>query len=124
VAGPLAHADVPRALADLDLLVVPSVWEENAPFVIREALSLGVPVVASDLGGMAEMVEHGRNGLLFPPGDARALARALRRLVDEPLLLDRLRAGIGPVRSLEEDAGWTREQYRRLAASTGVESHA
>jgi glycosyltransferase involved in cell wall biosynthesis len=124
VAGPLAHADVPRALADLDVLVVPSVWEENAPFVIREALQLGVPVVASDLGGMAEMVEHGRNGLLFPPGDARALERALRRLVDEPLLLDRLRAGIGPVRSLEEDAAWTREQYRRLAASDGVETHA
>jgi glycosyltransferase involved in cell wall biosynthesis len=73
---------------------------------------------------MAEMVEHGRNGLLFPPGDARALERALRRLVDEPLLLDRLRAGIGPVRSLEEDAAWTREQYRRLAASSGVEAHA
>jgi glycosyltransferase involved in cell wall biosynthesis len=124
MAGPLPHAEVPRALAAIDVLVVPSVWEENAPFVIREAFQLGVPVVASDLGGMAEMVEHGCNGLLFPPGDARALERALRRLVDEPDLVDRLRAGIGPVRSLEEDAGWTRQQYGRLAARTGAESHA
>jgi glycosyltransferase involved in cell wall biosynthesis len=92
--------------------------------VIREALQHGVPVVASDLGGMAEMVEHETSGLLFPPGDARALQRALRRLIDEPGLLDRLRAGIAPVRSLEEDAAWTRGEYARLAGRAGTEAHA
>jgi glycosyltransferase involved in cell wall biosynthesis len=120
--GPLPHERIAGALESLDVLVVPSVWEENAPFVIREAFSQGVPVVASDLGGMAEMVEHDRNGLLFAPGDAGSLERALRRLLDEPGLLDRLRAGIAPVRSLEEDAAWTRSEYARLAAP--AEAHA
>jgi GT2 family glycosyltransferase/glycosyltransferase involved in cell wall biosynthesis len=114
-AGAIAPAEVPRALASLDVLVVPSVWIENAPFVIREAFVAGVPVITSDLGAMAEMVTHEVNGLRFKPGDAGALARALYRLLDEPGLLPRLRAGIPRVRTIEEDAEWTRDVYRRCA---------
>jgi glycosyltransferase involved in cell wall biosynthesis len=113
--GPIPHDQVPRALASLDVLVVPSVWIENAPFVIREAFAAGVPVVASHLGGMAELVRHGENGLLFAPGDAGDLGRALRRLLDEPDLLPRLRRGVGPVKAIEADAAWTRELYRAQA---------
>jgi GT2 family glycosyltransferase/glycosyltransferase involved in cell wall biosynthesis len=112
-AGPIAPADVPRALACLDVLVVPSVWIENAPFVIREAFAAGVPVIASDLGGMAEMVTHEVNGLRFSPGSAADLARALSRLVSEPGLLAQLREGIPPVKTIEEDAAWTRAVYQR-----------
>ena len=114
-AGAIAPAEVPRALASLDVLVVPSVWIENAPFVIREAFVAGVPVITSDLGGMAEMVTHEVNGLRFRPGDAEALARALQRLLDEPGLLPRLRAGIPRIRTIEEDAEWTRDIYLRYA---------
>ena len=67
--GALAHEQIPRALAELDVLGVPSIWIENAPFVIREAFAAGLPVVASNLGGMAERVRHEVNGLLFRPGD-------------------------------------------------------
>ena len=78
--GTLARADLAAALADTDVLVVPSVWYENSPFTIHEALATRTAVLVSDLGGMAELVEQGRHGWRFPPGDARALAAHLARL--------------------------------------------
>ena len=113
------HAEVPRALAAVDVLVVPSIWIENAPGVIREAFASGAPVVASRLGGMAELVQHGVSGLLFEPGSVPDLRRALLRLIEEPGLLARLRAGIPEGMTLAEDVDWTRALYRdRLEASS------
>lgn len=112
--GPVPHERMSDTFADVDGLVVPSAWIENAPFVIREAFAAGLPVIASDLGGMAEMVRHERNGLLFAPGDSAALARAIGRLLDEPDLLDRLRQGISRPMSIEEDAAQTVARYARL----------
>jgi glycosyltransferase involved in cell wall biosynthesis len=108
----VARQQMPSVFASLDVLVVPSVWLENAPLVIREAFAAGLPVVASNLGGMAEMVSDGHNGLLFEPGDAADLRRVLHRLLDEPGLLERLRAGIARVRTIDEDAAWTSALYR------------
>jgi GT2 family glycosyltransferase/glycosyltransferase involved in cell wall biosynthesis len=110
-AGPVPHERVGDVLASLDVVVVPSIWIENAPFVIREAFAAGVPVVASNLGGMAELVSHERSGLLFEAGSADALRRAIRRLLDEPGLLDRLRRGVPRMKTIEEDAAWTRRVY-------------
>jgi len=118
--GALPHAEVPAALAGLDIVVVPSVWLENSPLVIREAFAAGVPVVAADLGGMAEMVEDGRSGLLFRPGDAADLRRCLARLLEEPGLRERLRAGIPPVRDIADDAAWTRRIYAECAAEAAA----
>ncbi|MFH1132674.1 MAG: glycosyltransferase [Pseudomonadota bacterium] len=100
----LPHKEIPRALAKLDVLIVPSVWLENAPFVISEAFAAGLPVVTANLGGMAEMVQHDKNGLLFRAGDAEDLRRTLQRFLDDPKLLPRLRAGLPNVMSIEEDA--------------------
>ncbi|MFQ5506890.1 MAG: glycosyltransferase, partial [Planctomycetota bacterium] len=61
--GEAAFDDVPRILAGLDVLAVPSLWYENSPFTIQEAFASGVPVVASQLGGMAELVEDRVSGL-------------------------------------------------------------
>lgn len=80
--------------ADTDVLVVPSVWYENCPTVIREAFATGTPVVAADVGGMAEAIRDGTDGLLFHVGDADSLHRALNWLVDRPDEVTRLAAGI------------------------------
>lgn len=112
--GPVPHERMPAVLHDVDVLVVPSVWIENAPFIIREAFAAGAPAVASDLGGMAEMVNDGVDGLLFPPGDAAALAACLRRLIEEPGLLDRLRAGIVKPMSIDADAARLRAMYAEM----------
>jgi glycosyltransferase involved in cell wall biosynthesis len=68
-------------------------WDEPWGLVPIEAMAHGVPVVATGRGGSAEYLRDGDNALLHPPGDVAALARALRRLADEPELRERLRAG-------------------------------
>ena len=112
--GPVDHAAIPALLAELDVVVVPSIWIENAPLTISEAFLAGVPVVCSDLGGMAEMVEDEVSGLRFRPGDAADLRRQLRRLLEEPGLLARLRSGIPPVRRIEDDVRALRAHFTRL----------
>jgi glycosyltransferase involved in cell wall biosynthesis len=88
----------------MDVLVLPSVCHENFPLVIAEAFMAGVPVVASNLAGMAEAVRHDVDGLLVPPGDAGALRGALQALVDERSLVERLRQAAPPVKSLTAHA--------------------
>ncbi len=83
--GRLPREAVAQLLADADVLVAPSVptrrgKREGIPIALMEAMSTGVPVVASDISGIPELVAHGVSGLLVPPGDAEALAGALRRL--------------------------------------------
>ena len=100
--GAYAWEVLPAILQQIDVVVVPSVWYENQPFVILEAFAAGIPVVATNLGGMAELVQDGRNGLLFPRADARALAGCLERLAQDPGLLARLRQGVGGVKRMED----------------------
>jgi glycosyltransferase involved in cell wall biosynthesis len=102
-AGPYNAAQLPEILTRLDVVVVPSIWLENSPLVIMEAQAARIPVIATNLGGMAEMVRQGENGLLFARKDARDLANQLQRLLDEPALLAALKAGAVPVKSLDAE---------------------
>jgi GT2 family glycosyltransferase/glycosyltransferase involved in cell wall biosynthesis len=113
----LPHDRVPNALASIDVLVVPSVWPENSPLVIREAFLAGVPVVASRIGGIPEIVEHGRNGLLVTPGDVDELRRALQLLARDPALVASLRKGIPPVRTIDDDVASLRRMYQSFRTS-------
>src|SRR4029453_5793692 len=121
LAGPIAHKDVARTLADLDVLVVPSIWQENSPLVIREAFLAGTQVVASRIGGIVELVEDGVNGLLFEPGDAEDLRRLLQPFIDEPSLGDELRRRLPTVRTIEDDVRQTRAVYEKAIARTASE---
>src|SRR5262249_23970681 len=80
----------------------------------------GVPVIASRIGGIPEIVEDGRNGLLFEPGDGDALRQAILRVAREPGLLEDLRRGVPRVRAIAEDVRVTREVYAgHVARRTG-----
>ncbi|MFW0082708.1 MAG: glycosyltransferase, partial [Coxiella endosymbiont of Haemaphysalis qinghaiensis] len=68
----------------VDCIVVPSIWVENSPLVIHEALQVHIPVVTADVGGMAEYVHHKVNGLLFQHRNVHALSKQMQRLVDNP----------------------------------------
>lgn len=81
--------DVEAVLAQADALVMPSL-HEGLPYALLEAMSLGVPAIASDVGGLAEVLEHERTGLLVPVGDASALASALKKLGDDSALRNAL----------------------------------
>ena len=117
--GAFSREGIGRVLSEIDALVVPSRWYENAPGVIFEAFAAGVPVVATDLGGISEFVRHEQNGLLFGLEDTNELARQLRRLAAEPGLLERLKGGIGPVKTIEEYAGELEKLYDTLVMRTG-----
>jgi GT2 family glycosyltransferase/glycosyltransferase involved in cell wall biosynthesis len=118
--GAIPHDGVAAAFASIDLLAVPSIWPENSPLVIQEAFLAGVPVVASRIGGIPEAVAEGVNGLLVRPDDPDDLARALRRFLDEPGLLDALRRGIPRVRSIRDDAEAVRALYRESIAVSSL----
>jgi len=94
----------PALMASVDWVIVPSIWWENAPLVISEAFQAGKPVLCSDIGGMAEMVEDGVNGLHFRAGDPADLARVMRRALSERNLRAKLAEGIPAVPSIADCA--------------------
>jgi glycogen(starch) synthase len=77
-------ANVADAMAGVDAVVIPSVWEEAFPYSALEAMSLGRPIIASDIGGLPELVLPGVNGVLFPPGNPDALAEKIVQVAREP----------------------------------------
>ncbi len=102
--GRYENESLPRLLADLDVVVVPSLWYESFCLTIREAFLAGCAVVVSDLGAMAEAVKPEVEGLRFPPGNVTALRETLRRLIEDRDLLRRLQEAPKRVRSIEENA--------------------
>lgn len=82
--------DVRPFLARAAVTCLPSLYREGMPTSLLESMLAGVPVVASDVGGTRDLVEHGANGLLVPPGDPVALADALERLLSDRALARRL----------------------------------
>ncbi|MEO9174621.1 MAG: glycosyltransferase, partial [Gaiellales bacterium] len=102
LAGAFSHSELPAILAGLDAAVIPSLWWDCAPLVVAECLAGRVPVVGANMGGIPDLVEHERNGLLFEGRSAPSLAAALDRLAHEPGLLERLQAGIDAPRCFAE----------------------
>lgn len=100
--GTFPNAKLGEVLQNLDALVVPSRWYENTPLVIQSAFASKTPVVATNLGGMAELVKHDVNGLLFEVNNYTALKVQLQRLADDRELLQRLTASIAPERTIVE----------------------
>jgi glycosyltransferase involved in cell wall biosynthesis len=119
--GRYEQADLPRLMANVDWVVVPSIWWENSPLVIQEAFQHRRPVICSNIGGMAEKVAHGVNGLHFQVGDAVSLAETIRHAVSTPGLYEALRGGIPEVYKIEDHVTALADIYRSLlerAAST------
>ncbi|MGB6423565.1 MAG: glycosyltransferase family 4 protein, partial [Anaerolineales bacterium] len=79
-------------LVNSTALVMPSLWYENQPFSILEAFACEKPVIASDLGGMKELVVHLERGILVPPADASALAEAMLSIAESPQEVSRMGA--------------------------------
>jgi glycosyltransferase involved in cell wall biosynthesis len=102
--SPLAHNDVVDTLRRYHLLVIPSQWLEVAPLVILEAFAAGTPVIGSNRGGIAELVQDETNGLLVGADCVDEWAASLDRLAREPGLIARLRSGIKPPRNMHDVA--------------------
>jgi glycosyltransferase involved in cell wall biosynthesis len=99
VLAPVPHSEVIARLAEYDIVAVPSQWMETGPLVVLEAFAAGVPVIGSALGGIADKVADGVNGILVRPSDSvLSWTAALKRLEQDRGLLGRLAAGIPTVR--------------------------
>lgn len=106
--GPLPRDEVLRIFRAADASLLPSTWE-NFPHTVAESLAVGTPVIATSVGGVPEAVRNGENGLLVPPGDAVALAAAVRRFFGEEAVRHALRAAAAPsVASSTEEAVFAR----------------
>ena len=78
-AGAVARDDLWPAMADFDVVVLPTLWYEVSPLVIDEVFAMGIPIVASRMGAQTEKIGEGVNGRLFPPGDVPALTASAAR---------------------------------------------
>lgn len=112
--GRYAHDQLPGLMENLDWIVVPSIWWENSPLVIQEAFLHGKPIICSDIGGMAEKVTDGVNGLHFRAGDAASLARTIQHAITTPGLWEKLRAGIPKIYAMAESAAKLSRIYEEL----------
>lgn len=114
--------DVPAALAEYDIVVVPSLWKEAFGYVVIEAMAAGCVTIASRVGGILEVITDGENGLLVPPGDAAALSDALVAVWLDTSLQERLRrnaqAIVAQRFSLQRCVGEFWELYAPLPPAT------
>jgi sugar transferase (PEP-CTERM/EpsH1 system associated) len=114
---PGERSDVPEILRGIDCFVLPSL-AEGISNTILEAMASGLPVIATAVGGNPELIEAGRTGELVPPGDAGALAQAMRRYVRDPAVASEAgwagRERVERLFSLDRMLGSYDEIYRRL----------
>lgn len=109
--GHQSHESVIKLMKNAAVLVFPSVWYECAPMTILEAFACGLPVIASNIGSIPELVTDHHNGLLFRPGDAEDLARKVRWALDNPERMQEMRAAA----RREYETKYTAEiNYKRL----------
>jgi glycosyltransferase involved in cell wall biosynthesis len=116
--------DVGRILGEVDIVVVPSIWYENAPRIIREAFLAKQPVVTAALGGMSEEIQDGVNGLLFRPRDVADLQQTLWRFIADPSLVAQLSGHFLAVQSIAADAEAIERHYRKILDQITCNSYA
>lgn len=112
--GHFEDEELPEIMSNLSALVIPSTYYENYPFTMLTGLAYRVPIIASNIGGMPELIRHGLNGFLFEIGDYVELAKIMESIVIEPRVLNELRANIVTPRRTEEEALDYENIYRKL----------
>lgn len=99
----------------VDAIVVPSIWGENSPLVIHEALEAKVPVITADYGGMKEYIHHEINGLLFQHRNPDSLAYQMKRIINEPGLASKI-AQAGYLQSKDSHIPTIQEHVRQVVS--------
>ena len=100
--------------------MVPSIWYENSPIVIQEALSAGIPVIASRIGGIPEKIKEGGNGFLFEPGDVEQLVNHLKYFLDNSNGPGYIRKSNHAVMSIQEHAEQLTVIYQELTCESYI----
>ncbi|SFM08090.1 Glycosyltransferase involved in cell wall bisynthesis [Desulfomicrobium norvegicum] len=109
--GGYAPRDLSKILSQIDIGVVPSFFE-NYPLVVREFLSAKIPVIASRVGGIPEIIKNNENGLLFDPLLKDDLFNNLQKVIDNPDLISKLSSKISHIKTIDQDASVWSEIYK------------
>ena len=119
--GRLDHADLLEELGLADVVIVPSIWPENEPVIIMEAIAAGAAVIASRIGGNLELIQEGVSGLFVEPANAESLTKAMVELIERPATIEEFsRYNKGRIASMSELASIDRlEQILQLPATEG-----
>jgi len=112
--GSYERTELINILAGIDILVMPSICYETFGLSILEAFANKVPVIATDIGGIPEIVHDGHNGLLFKRGDVLDLKQKMERVMNEPGLIQEFRENIPRVKSVNEESGELLDIYNKL----------
>ncbi len=112
--GTYNNNNINTVLNDMDVLIVPSIWYENAPLVIQEAFLAGIPVITSDIGGMAELVKNKINGFTFKVGSSEELMILIKNISNNPIILNNLDSSRNMVVDIEDDAKEIIKIYEKL----------
>jgi len=112
--GSFENDKIANIFAEIDILVVPSIWYENSPLVIQEAFIARTPVIASRIGGIPELVNDGMNGLLFNPGDANDLKEKMQYIIQNKGAIEKFIEYMPGIKSIEENAKEIEEIYSKL----------
>jgi len=112
--GEYSNDELASILKDIDVIVLPSRWEENSPLIIQEAFLTSTAVIASNIGGIPQLVKDDQNGLLFAPGNEDDLKDKMQRLIDRPELMERFRHNMPEIKTIEDNARELEQTYHGL----------
>lgn len=98
---------------EIDVLIFPSIWHENSPLVLHEAILSKTPVIASDIGGVKELINC-YNGILFNVGDVKGLQEKMQYIIDKPENIERLKNDTPKVKSIKDNAKELEEIYSSI----------
>ncbi|MBN1252318.1 MAG: glycosyltransferase [Bacteroidales bacterium] len=102
--GTFDKNDIANIYQTFDVLIVPSIWFENAPLVIRNAILAKTPMIVSNLGGMNFLCKNNINGLVFEPGNANDLKEKIDKFIENPSLISKFSSQMPSIKSIEENA--------------------
>lgn len=114
--GSYNNSDMSDLLSEIDVVVVPSLWEETFNLVVREAFMEKTPVVASRIGALAEAVNDGTDGFLVEPGNVEDLSEKMMMIISDPEILTRLRKNMKPVKEIGFHVSEIEEIYQDVLA--------
>lgn len=112
--GNFGRTERTKVLSGIDILVMPSIWPEAYGLSILEAFANKIPVIATDTGGIPEIVHDKYNGLLFKRSDVLDLKQKMERVINEPGLIQKFRENIPQVRSVNEECDELLDIYKKL----------
>lgn len=112
--GGYDNENIAKIFSGIDVLVIPSIWYENSPLVIREAFLAKIPVITSKIGGIPELVDDGVNGVLFNPEDVNDLKEKIEYIINNPEIIKKFKDNMPEIKSIEKNAKELEEMYTKL----------